>query len=213
MLQTLILYHPWIAVVAWVVLYTSDYHLTLWGERLYRAQNHVLHTGSYELTPGYQNDVDSQRKVSWRFLLWLVSGAVWLLIPCALAVPGSSLYSFVFLGFVGLLLVPEVFVHCRHLHNICFYRALQNAPAAVSGSITYSRSLTYRVSATESLGWSLALLMAYALTSSPVLLGGVVGMLRTTYHHLRYARRAEAAVGAASEEQVANVEAVDEPNV
>ena len=64
---------PWLAPVLWACLCSSDYTLTLIGAHLYRngANNHLRITGSYELTPFFQPEIDRQRRFSSRYFMVL----------------------------------------------------------------------------------------------------------------------------------------------
>jgi len=65
---------PWIALAIWVVLYVSDYYLTIWGAtlRTEKAAALIDEGGSYELTPAFRADVDALRLVSPTFLWYLL---------------------------------------------------------------------------------------------------------------------------------------------
>jgi len=62
----------WVGPVLWAGLYVSDYVLTIACARLYQAQNKIVFEGSYEITPMFQADVNALRRVSPRFLFFLV---------------------------------------------------------------------------------------------------------------------------------------------
>src|SRR5262249_29585706 len=70
----------WSGLMVWVVLYVSDYSLTLACARLYRQGvcDKIVFEGSFELTPYFQADIDSLRAVSPRFLAALIIGLVYL---------------------------------------------------------------------------------------------------------------------------------------
>ena len=65
----------WPSLISLILLYISDYSLTVYCARLYqtRAKDKLVLEGSYELTPYYQRDVDSLRHFSPRFIfaLWI----------------------------------------------------------------------------------------------------------------------------------------------
>ncbi|HEV8571726.1 MAG TPA: hypothetical protein VGR49_01595 [Actinomycetota bacterium] len=64
----------WVAVLAWAVLFTLDYALTLRGARLARAAGlHIAFHGGYELTPIYREDVAALRRMSPRLAAVLSS--------------------------------------------------------------------------------------------------------------------------------------------
>src|ERR671918_688589 len=51
-------------VVLWVILYISDYYLTIYSARGFREIGHFQFEGSFELTPQYQKDIDALKPVS-----------------------------------------------------------------------------------------------------------------------------------------------------
>ena len=71
---------PWLAI--WVVLYISDYTLTLTCARLYQrgVRDKIAFEGSFEITPYYQRDIDSLRLISPRFILALLASSVWVFV-------------------------------------------------------------------------------------------------------------------------------------
>jgi len=184
MIESYLLNHPWLPASLWAVLYTSDYYLTIWGARLHRRQGVYRVEGSYELTPEYQEDIDKERLISTTFVMWLIAGAVILLATGYL--PGSR---YVYGMFVGWFLVVEIGVHMRHTNNIAYYRRLAGSDPGISGQITLTKAFSYRHSAQELAGLSLFTLMAFALTNSPILLGGGLSLAYQSAHHISLARR------------------------
>src|SRR5215831_17875565 len=75
----------WLGPLVWVVLYVSDYSLTIASARLYRAQDKIVLEGSYEITPMFQADVDALRRVSPRFVIILIVSTVYLCLVQALS--------------------------------------------------------------------------------------------------------------------------------
>jgi len=67
-------------LVAWTILYISDYSLTIACARLYQAgaREKIAFEGSYEITPYYQGDINALRSLSPRFLAALLFSLVWL---------------------------------------------------------------------------------------------------------------------------------------
>jgi hypothetical protein len=63
----------WPGLTVWVLLYISDYALTIAGARLYRGgvSEKLAFEGSYEITPFFQRDINSLRRISPRFLVML----------------------------------------------------------------------------------------------------------------------------------------------
>lgn len=95
MIPEYLLNYPWIPAIAWIILYTSDYYLTLWGARLSRSQSIMRREGSYELTPGYVSDINEQRKFSPTFLFWLLIGTLVLLFFCTIGSRVAELLWFI----------------------------------------------------------------------------------------------------------------------
>ena len=62
----------WLGPCIWAALFFSDYYLTLHCAQLYRdrVREKLVFEGSYELTPYYQQDIDSLRLVSPRGFFW-----------------------------------------------------------------------------------------------------------------------------------------------
>ena len=59
-------------VILWIILYISDYSLTIYSARGFREIGHFQFEGSFELTPQFQKDVDALKPVSKRHLILLV---------------------------------------------------------------------------------------------------------------------------------------------
>ncbi len=58
-------------VILWIILYISDYYLTIYSARGFREIGHFQFEGSFELTPQYQKDIDTLRPVSRRHITLL----------------------------------------------------------------------------------------------------------------------------------------------
>src|SRR5258705_13294441 len=59
-------------VVLWIILYTSDYYLTIYSARGFREIGHFQFEGSFELTPQYQSDIDALKPISKRHVVLLL---------------------------------------------------------------------------------------------------------------------------------------------
>lgn len=119
----------WPSLTVWVLLYISDYSLTIACARLYRVGvcEKLVFAGSYEIIPFLQRDIDSLRRISPRFLimLFVTSGllaTVWFL--SAQSTP--ELYMFA----SGSLIMLELTVHTRHLRNLFMFRAMSKFDCA-----------------------------------------------------------------------------------
>jgi hypothetical protein len=147
----------WPGLIAWIILYISDYTLTIVCARMYQAgvKNKIVIEGSYELTPYYQADVDALRRVSPRFLAMLVFGCVAIVTiwyASQNADCSRSLYAFV----VGSMILVELAVHVRHLRNYYTFRSVLHSGDAIRGRIEYSRRLTFLLSSVEILAFARA---------------------------------------------------------
>lgn len=175
----------WPGLLLWSGLYISDYAMTVWGARLYRAGacEKIVMEGSYELTPYYQADIDSLRIISPRFIralvlttlilsfLWWISGNVQL-----------PFYEFA----LGALICPQFAIHKRHLSNVFLFRAL-NSDAGVRGRIEYPRRLTLRMSSLELFSFAGIFLMLSAFLPSWFLLAGGLACFSIGIKHRRFA--------------------------
>jgi hypothetical protein len=185
----LFLVSMWPGLFVWVALYTSDFLLTMEGARMYRAgvNSTIVFEGSYELTPYYQDDVDSLRLFSPRFLAALaigvvLVGAIWQLSIGVLAYPPAFL-----IGFGGLVLL-ELTIHIRHLRNLFLFRAVLRG-TNVTGRIEYARPLTLRLSAIELFSFSGLFVVLALMTQSWFVLGGAITCASTGWNHLVQARQ------------------------
>jgi hypothetical protein len=182
---------PWPGMVAWTLLYISDYALTIRCAALYNK--HVRETigfdGSYELTPIFQRDVDALKVVSPRFLLALASsvatvGLVWLLTSPKFLV----LYAFL----LGAMLLVELTVHVRHVRNLSMFLDVARGEA-IRGRIEYSRPAMLRMSAVELAAFAGVYFIIFLFSESWFVLGGAASCLSTARKHFILARKARPA--------------------
>ena len=186
MIPEYLLNYPWIPAIAWIILYTSDYYLTLWGARLSRSQSIMRREGSYELTPGYVSDINEQRKFSPTFLFWLLIGTLVLLFFAPSARESPNFYGLL----VGYFLFLELAIHIRHFSNICYYRSLSKAAdVGIEGHLNYTRTFTYKQSSSQLFALGVFMFLAYGLTLSCLILGGGISITRTAYSHWKLAAR------------------------
>ncbi len=199
MLEQLFIDNVWLAILAWCVVYISDYALTIYTARLYRrgAHEHIAIAGSLELTPYYQQDVDALRLVSSRFILALVLysafiGIEWLAMVRWVRLP--QLFSFL----MGALILLELAVHSRHLRNVATFR-LAAAPNAIQGTITYSRPFTLKMSAADVATCGALYLALMLLVGGWFFFGGALACFATGVRHWRWARKATRLAAGTSE--------------
>jgi hypothetical protein len=186
----------WPGLIVWILLFISDYTLTIICARLYRngVNQKIVFEGSYEITPYFQKDVDSLRLVSPRFLLILILFAG--LIAAEWQFSRQTLPQF-YEFLLGALILGQLQVHTRHLRNLFLFRAI-NTTGGVSGRIEYSRPLLLRASAVDALVFSGLYLVLFAFTESCFIFGGVVVCLSLAVKHRRLARKWSAAATVAT---------------
>jgi len=178
--------HFWPGVSVWVVLFMSDFTLTLTCARLYHAgvNQKIVFEGSYELTPFFQRDIDSLRKISPRFLLVLGLVPAILFIVWELAVPVlPEVYFFL----LGVFILSQLAIHTRHLRNLFIFR--NAATEAVNGRIRYARHVSLRGSAFDLFSFAGLYAVLFAFTQSWFIAGGAFGCVNIGLKHLRLASK------------------------
>ena len=176
----------WAGLAVWAALFVSDYALTITCAHLYQrgVREKIAFEGSYELTPYFQRDIDSLRRVSPRFILSLLWSSVMLYLVWRLV--GQSvpeMYSFV----LGVMILVQLAIHMRHFRNLFLFRAAGSD--AIRGRIEYSRRVVLRSSSLELLEFSALFLALFAFTHSWFILGGGVACLSVAGKHWRLARK------------------------
>ena len=178
----------WPGIVAWSILYISDYSLTIICARLRRAgaNEKIVVEGSYELTPYFQRDIDSLKLISPRFLVALVWSMFLLALVWALATSQSlpELYYFV----LGSMILLELAIHVRHFRNLFLFWAISHTDE-IRGRIEYSRPLAYRMSSYDLLAFSGLFLLLFVFTQGWFVLGGAAGCLSTAVKHRKLAQK------------------------
>jgi hypothetical protein len=176
-------------VILWVILYISDYYLTVYSARGFREVGHFQFEGSFELTPQYQKDIDALNPVSRRHIMLLVLYSllivlIWWFTQRLLFFPWTYLF------YLGMFLLIEVTVHLRHLRNVSLIRELRKG-GGVEGEIRYRKWFSYRISASEFYLYSALFLIFAVLAYSPFFLGGAVMCFGTGIKHSRLAKKAK----------------------
>jgi len=178
----------WAGPLLWMILYISDYYLTIACARLYRAQDKIVFEGSYEITPAFQADVNALRAISPRFILMLLAttGCLFLLRNAAEGTGSRHVYAII----LGAMCLVEVTVHMRHLHNLyLFGKGLDD----LKGHLEYPRGLILRISAFDILLYAALYAALFLVTGSLFILGGAIASSTLAINHYRLARRHEAA--------------------
>ncbi len=190
MIPDYLYWYPWIPVIIWLILYISDYYLTIWGAKLYRSQHVVKLEGSYELTPAYIKDIDSLRKFSPSFLFRLVFGTFVLLFTLILIRKAPWLYGII----VGDFLFVELAIHIRHFSNIDTYRYYSKIKESdITGSISYPKVIAYKRSSNQLLAFGIFMFITYGMTLNWMILGGAIGVLHLAFNHRMLASKSQPA--------------------
>ena len=188
-METWLATSPWPGVVLWIILYISDYYLTIYSARGFRELEHFQFEGSFELTPQYQKDIDAHNPISKLHITLLILYS--LLIVFIWWFTQYFLYlHWAYLLYLGMFLLLEVAVHVRHLRNVSLIREIRKN-GGVEGQITYQKWFTYKVSAFEFYLSSILFLIIAALTYSLFFLGGAIICLGTGFKHSRLAKKAK----------------------
>ena len=190
-METWLATSPWPGAILWIILYTSDYYLTIYSARGFREIGHFQFEGSYELTPQFQKDVDALKPISKRHLglLAVYSLLIFLLWWAIIRYLGSPR---LYLLYLGVFLLVEVAVHLRHLRNVFLVREIRKN-GGVEGQISYRKWLSYRVSSFEFNLIGVLFLIVAVLSFSTFFLGGALVCWGTGFKHGRLAKKAKAA--------------------
>ena len=180
---------PWMGVILWMILYVSDYYLTVYSARGFKEIGLFQFEGSFELTPQYQKDIDALKPLSklhiiLLILYTLVILGIWYLMVYFLGLPWA------YLLYLGMFLLLEVAVHLRHLRNVFLIREIRKHGGA-SGQISYRKWFSYRVSAFELYLYFGLFLIVAALEYSPFFLGGAIMCFGMGFRHNRLAKKAK----------------------
>ena len=180
---------PWLGVILWIILYISDYYLTVYSARGFKEIGHFQFEGSFELTPQYQKDIDALKPVSRLHLILLVTYSllilvIWYFFVYFLGLPWA------YLLYLGMFLLLEVAVHLRHLRNVFLIREIMKNGGA-SGQISYKKWFSYRLSSFELYLYFGLFLIVAVLETSPFFLGGAIMCFGNGFKHNRLAKKAK----------------------
>jgi len=180
---------PWPGVILWIILYTSDYYLTVYSARGLKEIGHFQTEGSFELTPQFQKDIDALKPVSklhvtLLFIYSLLILGLWWLFDTLF------FYPWLYRLYLGMFLLIEVAVHIRHLRNVFIVREVRKN-GGVDGQVTYRKWFSYKLSAFELYLFGALFLMVAAMAYSPFFLGGAIMCVGTGFKHSRMAKKAK----------------------
>lgn len=179
---------PWPGVILWLILYLSDYYLTIYSARGFRETGHFQFEDSFELTPQYQNDINALKPVSKLHVTLLVLYSflivlIWWLTKRLLFFPWT------YLLYLGMFLLLEVGIHLRHLRSVSLIRAIQSSGGGIEGRLMYRKWFSYKLSASEFYTFSALFLIIAVLAYSPFFLGGAIMCFGTGFKHGRLAKK------------------------
>ena len=181
--------NPWYGLILWIILYVSDYYLTLNSARGFREIGQFQFEGSFELTPQFQKDINQLRPVSRLHITMLVLSSLVLLLVWWITRFNVYL-EWAYLLYLGMFLLLEVAVHFRHFRNIFLIRDIRRS-GGVDGQITYRRWFMYQNSANELYLTATLFLLVAVLTYSLFFLGGAIACYGTGFRHSRLAKKAK----------------------
>ena len=175
MLGTLLAEQLWFGLAVVTVLYVLDYQLSVIGVKWFRrgADAHYDLSGSYELNPPFEDDIDNERLFSKAHVIalvriWVVLALVW----------GATWwldgYREVYVGFVGFFVLTQMPVMLRHTQNIALFRFVATK-GGVEGRARSERWLDFKVSASVFFYFAVAYLLLWLLLGDVFFIGGVVG--------------------------------------
>ena len=180
---------PWYGVILWVILYISDYYLTIYSARGFREIAHFQFE-VFELTPQYQKEVEALKPVSKLHIILLVLYSILIIIIWWLTKLLVYYFPLTYIFYLGIFLLLEVVVHIRHLRNISLIREIKKN-GGVDGQISYRKWFSYGISASEFYTFSALFLIIAVLYFSPFFLGGAIMCFATGFKHSRLAKKAK----------------------
>ena len=180
--------NPWYGIILWIILYTSDYYLTVYCARGFREIGHIQFEGSFELTPQFQKDIDALKPISRLHITLLILYS--LLILIIWWITRLSVYlTWTYPLYLGMFLLLEVAVHARHLLNVAIIQEARRH-GGVDGQITYRKWFSYQISANDLYISATIFLIVALLNYSLFFLGGAIMCYATGFKHARLAKRA-----------------------
>jgi hypothetical protein len=161
----------------------ADYFLTLVGAKQ-RDKKYSEHftTEHYELNPMWQKQIAQRKWFSPKHLLLTI--IVTLLLVLVME-PGGAPEPLA-QGILGGLLVFFGAVIGRHLYNLLIFRDINRKPNEISGQVTMAHGLVLRMSLYQSVVVLVPLALIAALSPTPFVLGGLLGVVVLLVHHLRW---------------------------
>jgi len=179
-------------VIAWVVIYVSDYYCTIASARLYQEtiKAHLEFEGSFELNPVFRADIDRLRWVSPRFIVLLTLTSLMLVLYWYLSQFAPYL-AFAYPALLGSFLLMECAIHMRHARSLYQFRGIRRG--GMTGQCFYKRGFVLRNTAFEMLSFGVLFLVIGMLQRSWFFAGGTFACTLTALKHWVLARKHERA--------------------
>src|SRR6266542_2855274 len=179
MLTDFFIKNVWASVGVWLLLSISDSLLTVKGARMYQkgGKEHFDFSGSYELEPAHQEEIDRFQAISFRYVLELIlyGGLLWIVHNSGL----TNLFSVLWGGLVLL----QLAIHLGHFHTLTLFRYASRS-IGIQGHIQYARWLVLRLSFIQLFVINLMFSISYLFIGSLVILGGAISCLFFLMRHL-----------------------------
>jgi len=174
-------------MVLWIIVYISDYYMTLSVAKAYKDFDTIKFEKSMELTPQFQKDVDGQVRVSRRHITLLLLITLLILIFWYITV-GYFNWTWLYSFFLGLLILLEAAVHMRHFRNWYQIRVLRKE-GGITGSIMFSQRFSYLTSAFDLYAFAVLFFLFFLWTFSFFFLGGAIACFRVGLNHSGLAKK------------------------
>jgi hypothetical protein len=187
--------NPWYGIILWMILYISDYYLTIYSALCFREIGYFQFEGSFELTPHCQKDIEQLRPISRLHIILLFTYSLLIFIVWWITKLSISL-EWAYPLYLGMFLLLEVTLHLRHLRNVALIREIKKS-GGVEAQIAYRKWFSYRISARELYIYATLFLLVAVLTYSLFFLGGAIICYGIGFKHSRMARKAKATARAA----------------
>ena len=181
---------PWPGVILWIILYISDYYLTIYSARGFHETGHFRFE-VFELTPKFQSEINALKPISklhitLLFLYSLLIIFIWWFTSLLPYFPWT------YLLYLGMFLLMEVAIHFRHLRNVSLVREIRRSRGdGVEGQIFYRKWFSYKISAAEFYTFSTLFLIIAILSYSTFFLGGALMCFGIGFRHSRWAKKAK----------------------
>ena len=190
---------PWPGVILWIVLYVSDYYLTIYSARGFRETAHFQFE-VFELTPQFQKEIHALKPISKLHIVLLIAYSLLIIVIWWLT-RLLPYFPWTYLLYLGMFLLLEVAVHLRHLRNASLIREIRGNKNGIKGQISYRSWFSYRISAAEFYAFSALFLIIALLSYSTFFVGGAIMCFATGFKHARLAKKARASSSPVLESQ------------